>query len=196
MKLTLDWNCVIEVEEHRRQATFVIDLVGRHRSGEFEVALLAASASENTKSKLFPGNAKLFKDRVAHLGWNDLPIVPMPAVWGLSYWDFCFYTDATFEPKFDALWTAIVPTVPRKASDHLQMGQSLDVDSLQSEALAKWRNTWCDVMSAFSHIHAARDIFVTNNTSDFQRNMPKLSPLGMQNICIPEDARRLISSLA
>ena len=86
MKLTLDWNCVIEVEEQRQQASFAIDLVDRHRNGEFEVALLAASASENTKSKLFPGNAKLFKDRVAAIGWEDLPIVLMPGVWGLSYW--------------------------------------------------------------------------------------------------------------
>ena len=37
MKLTLDWNCVIEVEEQRHQASCVVDLVKAHRSGERKV---------------------------------------------------------------------------------------------------------------------------------------------------------------
>lgn len=77
MKLTLDWNCVIEVEEGQPQADAVNTLIAAHRKGQIEVALLAASASENTKSKVFPGNAELFLKRVAHLGWQDLPLVQM-----------------------------------------------------------------------------------------------------------------------
>lgn len=105
MKLTLDWNCVIEVEENRPQATSVRDLISRHRKGQFEVALLAASASENSKSKRFPGNATLFVERVSALGWSDLPLVLMPGILGLSYFDFCFCVgDAEkFQSDMDAL---------------------------------------------------------------------------------------------
>jgi hypothetical protein len=71
MKLTLDWNCVIEVEEVRPQSGDVLELVRFHRLGVVEVALLAASASENTKSKVFPGNAKLFKSRVRWSSFFD-----------------------------------------------------------------------------------------------------------------------------
>ncbi len=197
MKLTLDWNCVIEVEENRRQTPYVNELVNAHRNGEIEVALLAASASENTKSKLFPGNASLFKKRVAQLGWDDLPIVPMPAFFGLSYWDFCFLVGdgKAFEHDMDALWQVIAPKVHRKAEYHLNDGQRLDDDSIQSEALSKWRNVCCDVISAYSHIHAARDIFVTNNTRDFQKNALALSSLGMKHISSPNITRLLIDSL-
>lgn len=197
MKLTLDWNCVIEVEESRPQAACVLDLIRAHREGEIEVALLAASASENTKSKSFPGNSSIFKDRVAQLGWDDLPLVPMPAIYGLSYFDFCFYVGdgEAFERDMDAIWREIAPNVPRKPSEHLMDGQALDDDVIQSEMLAKWRNTWCDVISAYSHIYAARDIFVTNNTKDFQKNAIKLASLGMKYISTPSETRYLIATL-
>lgn len=197
MKLTLDWNCVIEVEKDQPQAPYVLDLINSHRNGELELALLAASASENTRSKLFPGNALVFKKRIAQLGWDDLPLVPMPGIDGLSYWDFCFSVSDgdAFEKKMDALWKIIAPKVPRNPSDHVANGNALDDKLIQSAALSKWRNTWCDVVSAYSHIHAVRDIFVTNNTQDFQKNATKLASVGMTNIASPAKTRRLMSAL-
>lgn len=189
MRLTLDWNCVIEVEEGRPQAAHVADLVTRHRQGQFEVALLAASASENSKSKQFPGNASLFKNRILALGWTDLPLVPMPGITGLSYWDFCYIVrdNDKFERDMDALWAAIAPRVLKKPSEHLPTGVPLTDDAIQSEAFSKWRNAWCDVISAYSHIHEGRDVFVTNNTRDFQDNSKVLSRLGMKYIYTPAE---------
>lgn len=160
-----------------------------HRTGQIEVALLAASASENDRSRRFPGNATIFLERVSALGWQDLPLVPMPGIVGLSYWDHCYYVEdrEQFQRDLQALWTAIAPKVARDPSDHLPHGQVLTDEAIQSAVLSKWRNTWCDVISAYSHIKASRDIFVTNNTSDFQRNAAKLSELGMNCIANPTD---------
>jgi len=197
MKLTLDWNCVIEVEEGRPQANCVTELIRFHRLGRFEVALLAASASENTKSKRFPGNATVFKERISSLGWQDLPIVPMPGIIGLSYWDFCYNVDdgEKFERDRDAIWRVIAPSIPRDPIDHLPLGQQITDDAIQSEELSKWRNTWCDVISAYSHIHEGRDVFVTNNTSDFQRNASDLAKLGMLHISTPTDALTMVEQI-
>jgi hypothetical protein len=196
MKLTLDWNCVIEVEEQQAQSDEVLELVWRHRSGHAEVALLAASASENTKSKIFPGNAKIFKERINALGWGDLPLVKMPGVSGLSYFDFAYYVGdgAEYERKMSALWSVIAPKVSRNLSDHLTNGQSLRDGAIQSPQLAKWRNSWCDVTSAYCHIHAGRDVFVTNNTRDFQSHADELAKLGMLKIATPADAIRLLDA--
>jgi len=197
MKLTLDWNCVIEVEEDRPQAIYVTDLIKFHRLGRFEVALLAASASENTKSKRFPGNANVFKQRISTLGWQDLPIVPMPGIVGLSYIDFCYIVGdrEKFERDRDALWRVIAPSVPRKPSDHLSDGKQLSDGAIQSEELSKWRNTWCDVISAFSHIHEGRDVFVTNNTKDFQNNASELAKLGMKHIATPAETLAVVEQI-
>ena len=197
MKLTLDWNCVIEVEEDRPQAAFVTDLISSHRKGQFEVALLAAYASENSKSRRFPGNASIFVERVSALGWQDLPLVRMPGVIGLSYWDFCYMVGDVekFERDMDALWRAIAPKIPRKLAEHLPPGIEVTDDAIHSQELSNWRNTWCDVISAYSHIQEGRDIFVTNNTKDFQRNSDELSELGMKHISTPAQTLATVAKI-
>ncbi|WP_170419147.1 hypothetical protein [Ruegeria atlantica] len=197
MKLTLDWNCVIEVEENRPQAENVTELIKFHRLGHFEVALLAASASENTKSKRFPGNANVFKERISALGWQDLPLVPMPGIFGLSYWGFSYIVGdgEKFERDRDAIWRVIAPLVPRKPADHLPDGKLMTDDAIQSEELSKWRNTWCDVISAYSHIQQGRDVFVTNNTKDFQKNASELAKLGMKHISTPAEALAIVERI-
>jgi hypothetical protein len=197
MKLTLDWNCVIEVEENRPQAADVADLISSHRKGQFEVALLAASASENSKSRRFPGNAGIFVERVSALGWQDLPLVRMPGIYGLSYWDFCYYVSdgEKFKRDMDSLWHAIAPNIARNPSEHLPPGMGMTDGAIQSEALAKWRDTWCDVISAYSHIQEGRDIFVTNNTRDFQRNSEKLFEFGMKHIFTPAETLAAVAKI-
>lgn len=198
MKVSLDWNCVIEAENEGDQVASVLELVDLHRNGEIEVALFAASASENNRSKRFPGSAKEFKERIEKLGWSDLPLVPMPAIIGLSFFDFSYWVgDANeFKEKFDELWKIIAPNVDRDFRSHVATGPGLsDDDVIQSAELKKWRNTWCDVMTAYCHIREKRDLLVTLNTSDFQRRSTKLSALGMSNICEPKEALRFIRKL-
>lgn len=190
MKLTLDWNCVIAVEEKHPQATCVLELVDWHRKGEFEVALLAASASENNRSKRFPGSAKSFTERVERLGWRELPLVPMPAVTSLTYIDYSYQVadGEKFKNDLQALWEVIAPRINQRPKDHLPTGTKLTDDAIQSDQLSKWRNAWCDVISAYSHIHEGRDIFVTNNIKDFQHNAKRLLQLGMRCIATPKGA--------
>lgn len=137
MKFTLDWNCVIEVEEQRAQAASVKALVEAHRQKKIDVALLAASASENTRSRTFPGNAHLFMDRLAKLGWQDLPLVPMPAIIGLCYINYAYIVgnEDEYEAQMDALRAVIAPNVKRNPTDHLIAGQILDDISIQSPLL-------------------------------------------------------------
>lgn len=165
----------------------VSQLIGLHRKGEIEVSLLSVSASENSKLKQFPANATLFSERIASLGWQDLPLTPAPMVIGLTYIGSCFLVsdDNIFEQEISRLWKAVFPKISESASDHLPEGVILDDESIQSESLAKWRNAWCDVISAYSHIRAGGEIFVTNNTKDFQRNAVRLGELGMKQILTP-----------
>lgn len=189
MKLTLDWNCVIEVEEQRSQAFAVMDLIDRHRKGQFEVALLAASASENNRFRRLPESAAIFNERVEALGWEDLPLILVPGIFGLSYFDRSFFVDdgEKFKDDMAKLWLAIAPNVKSDPCCHLPTGVNLTDEAIQSKDLAKWRNAWCDVISAYSHIHAKRDVFVTRNTSDFQKNSEALGKLGMEYIFEPAD---------
>ncbi|WP_040818694.1 hypothetical protein [Litoreibacter arenae] len=194
MKLTLDWNCIIEVENDGPQSKYVGALIELHRSHKCEVALLATSASENTRSKRFPGSASEFTERVRRLNWSDLPVVPMPAVIGLTYWDFCYWIDDgnKFERETGAIWDVIASKVACDPVDHFDGPDALTDEMIQSESLTKWRNSWCDVLSAYSHIEANRDVFVTLNTRDFQKHAAKLKSLGMNHICDPAGALEFV----
>lgn len=121
----------------------------------------------------------------------------MPAIAGLSYGDFCFNVEDAdaFEAKISALWNVIAPKIKRKPADHLSNGLQLNDNTIKSPELKKWRNTWCDVMSAYSHIHAGRDVFITNNTKDFQKNASALDELGMKYISSPQNARILLKAI-
>ncbi|MBV7407536.1 hypothetical protein [Maritimibacter sp. DP1N21-5] len=187
MTLSLDWNCVVEVEEGRSQSKDVLRLVEHHRAGTADVALLATSASENNRSKRFPGSAAVFKERIFALGWDDLPIVSTPGIFGLTYWDWSFYVGdgPKFKRDIAALWTVISPRVDRDLNSYLVEGTELTAEAIQGPELYKWRNAWCDVHSAYSHIHAQRSVFVTNNIRDFQANAADLGALGMRSIRTP-----------
>ena len=118
----------------------------------------------------------------------------MVKVWGLSYWGFSSYPadSEAFKRDFDAIWHAIAPNCERNWKSYLTDKQAAIDNAIQSKPLAKWRNTWCDVMSAYSHINAKRDVFVTLNTRDFQRNSERLAELGMGKI---RDPRTLVNEL-
>lgn len=194
LKLTLDWNCAIAVEEERpKHAECVRQLIRLHRSGEIEVALLAASASENTKDKVLAPSSGIFGDRINALGWNDLPLVKVPMVIGLTYIGAHLIADANaFKRDTDAIWSALFPSVPSDPRLHLAEGEPLTDATIQGVGMWKWRNKWCDVISAYSHIYARRDMFVTTNTADFQKHARQLAELGMTAIATPEEALQFI----
>jgi hypothetical protein len=49
-------------------------------------------------------------------------------------------------------------------------------------------------MSAYTHIREQRDVFVTNNTRDFQAHRAALATLGMTAITTPNEAVSLAST--
>jgi hypothetical protein len=87
------------------------------------------------------------------------------------------------------------PAFEQDARRHLPEGALLDDHSIQSDHLADWRNRWCDVMSAYSHIVSKRDVFVTLNTRDFQRNEAALVALGIGKILTPDETVALLGHL-
>lgn len=191
LSFSLDWNCILAVENNESAAASVLTLVEAHRNGFAHVALLATSASENLRDKTFPGSYELFDRRVAKLGLADLPVLLTPGVFGLTYWDRSYYVDEnTYEPQRDAIWNAIHPSVP------LELELPPDDHQAQQELWAarqqKWRNAWCDVNSIITHIDQQRDVFVTSNTRDFQRNSSLLSSLGAAKIVVPDEAALLL----
>lgn len=190
LKLTFDWNCVIALENNEASSGAIRSLIGLHRAGQIEVALLAASASESTRSKTFPENGRLFSERIVALCLDDLPLVPVPGVTSLTYLSphTVLVDGAEFERLTDALWRTMFPKISKNPVDYLPLGQKLTDELIWSTEFKPWRNKFCDVITAYSHIASGRDILVTTNTDDFQSNRNALEALGLRAVLKPDGA--------
>jgi len=191
--LTFDWNCVLAVENGEPAAAAVTQLVNVHRGGRIEVALLQVSASENLKgSREFPGSYDCFEERLAKLGWDDLPRLPTPSVIGLTFLGCSYIVDErVYTERSDTLWSIIAPNLKTFLDDWIATrGQPSDED-FSGPDFAKFRNAWCDVHSAYCHINERRDLFVTTNTRDFQKKSDALTPLGLVAVSPKEALDRL-----
>jgi hypothetical protein len=166
---SLDWNCAISVEKSEPSSDAIKALVLSHREGRSAVAVLQTSASENMRgTRLFPASYLDFEARPKGIGWDDLPRVKTPGVWGLSFWGASFYVDVGHYDKFASiLWSKMFPRLPQRYEEFLTNAGLPEDTSLRSEEANKWRNAWCDVHSAYSHLWAKRDFFVTLNLRDF-----------------------------
>lgn len=191
--LTFDWNCVLAVEKNEPDASAVTQLVDWHREGRIEVALLQVSASENLKgSREFPGSYDCFEERLRKLGWDDLPRLPTPGVIGLTFWDCCYFVDeSVYTERSDTLWSIIAPNLETFLDVWIATHGEPSDEEFSGPAFAKFRNAWCDVHSAYCHINERRDLFVTTNTRDFQRNSDALTPLGLVAVTPKEALDRL-----
>ncbi|WP_195818788.1 hypothetical protein [Roseobacter sp. MH60115] len=146
------------------------------------------SASEALRgSKEFPPAATQFNTRIDALGWGDLDRVRGPLVFDLTCWDMSVVVDDTFEERIGALWTAMFPNTDRELPPGLTQAELHDVN------FHKWRNAWCDVHMLWAHFNAERDVFVTTNTKDFQKNADKLALHGLKAVHTPAEALRILT---
>ncbi|WP_171174568.1 hypothetical protein [Ruegeria sp. HKCCD8929] len=186
-KLSFDWNCVIAVEKQDADSRYIKKIISLHNQGVHEVGLVATSASESLRgSKSLPASTNDFFERIEKLGWGNLPIVPTPAAWGMTYWSFGFWPDEDADATIDKLWRLIAKArVPKDVAEFRNTHEIPEDVPISSAPFSKWRNSWCDVYSAYAHMHAERDFFITTNTRDFQKNADKLAEVGFREALTP-----------
>lgn len=190
LKLTLDTNCVIDLENSSEPRSGALrSLVDAAGLGLVDVALVASSASEKQRDGGRLDSFAKFQNRLARLGLEHLTILKPLMRFDFSYWDWCLFADGpggdlvTLERR---IHEAMFPKMPPELAQHISKGGKEKA----------WRNAQCDVQIAWCHIHGNRDILVTNNTRDFQRNNKMLIALGAKAICKPEEAAQIVAVIS
>lgn len=191
LSFSLDWNCVIAVENEEPAAAGVFALADAHRRDCANVALLATSASESLRDKTFPASYELFEDRVKRAGLDDFPVLPTPAVWDLVFWDRSYWVDVDkYRRQKAAIWAVLFPSVEEEPWH--RMGPNAFNKIVHTPAMKTWRNAWCDVHNLVTHIDHQRDVFVTTNTRDYQRYAERLGALGVATVRTPREAAEMV----
>lgn len=198
MKITLDNNCIIALDNNEANAIYIRELISLHENKKIILRLATISASERKSGGIFAE----FQARVVRLGLAKLEtledpslMLKHPAHWGLSYWGQATYGDETtldLERKIHTILfsdTDVEFNYPEHCLKH-------GLDANNPEIDKKWRNKRCDVLGLWSHTYHQGDIFVTADKHFLAIiKRPLLINLGAGDILAPKDAIEKLRSL-
>lgn len=160
--LTLDTNCLVDVDEDRPAQGDVLSLIEAARRGEADLAMLASSASERQPGGRHFDRLADFKKRMTAIGVGDITLLRPIARHCLSFQGFGIMSEEVAVCRERLIFTTLFPTTPPRWSDFAAMS-GLDQKDLRSAVAWKWRNCLGAAQAFWAHEHAKRNVFVTSD---------------------------------
>jgi hypothetical protein len=184
LKLTLDHNCIIDLDEDRQpQASCLHELLELHDAGSLEIRLTAVSAAEKPYGKPHLTNLGEFQERLETLGIERLELLKPIAYLGIAFLDWCVLGGGELSQLDERIHKALFPDLPMKLAEYIELRADQDPVKLERD----WRNKKCDVLSMWCHVYYGGDIFVTSDKNFFEKLSPLLE-IGAGDILRPCDA--------
>ena len=186
MKLTLDPNCIIDLEENRPAAAHLRELMAMHSAGVLHLAVVGISASENLPGGGSAPTFAAFQEKAARVGLADAEILKPMGIWGVTYWDWGLWGDNAMEELARQIHAVLFPDSDYDYVEYCaQRGTVVNENSIDP----RWRNQLCDVLALWSHVYYRRDLFVTRDTNFLaSAKRQALSALGVGTMCSPSKA--------
>ena len=91
LNVTLDNNCIIDLEQNRPAAPYIKKLIQMHREGKISLRVVAISASERKPDGTFASNFNEFKERIDSIGLTDVQILKPIAYQGIAFHNYCVH---------------------------------------------------------------------------------------------------------
>jgi hypothetical protein len=181
VNLTLDFNCIISLENKDEFSNYLQSLVNLHDKDIVNLSVPAISASEKLLNGEYVDNIQKFLDRIYKLSKRKFEVLRPRGIWGMTYWDYCVWDGEALIELEKKIHKVLFPKLPFAFTNYANL-HHLNPDILTP----KWRNPKCDVISMWCHIYYQKDIFVTND-DNFHKHTKKepLIELGAKNILRP-----------
>jgi hypothetical protein len=178
INFTLDFNCLISLENNDSFASDLQKLVELHEKNVINLYVPAISANEKQINGEYADSIEQFFERIDKLSKRRFEILKPIAIWNMGYWDYCIWYDDEMMDLVNKIHLILFPNLP---VNHLDYAKIHDLDP---EILSpKWRNPRCDVISLWCHIFYKNDIFITNDVNFHKKTKQKpLISLGSNKI--------------
>jgi len=188
VKITLDTNCIIDLERNRPAAASLRALIDASRQGQVELAVAAISASEKMQSGDYLTNFSEFEERLEQVGLSGARILEPIGIWGVTFWGHFLWSDDSVARLFEEIHAILFPNIPFDYEAY-RSTRKLPPGDLDPH----WRNAICDDLALWCHIYYTRDAFLTSDANFHkQSKKPKLVAIGAREILRPEElARRM-----
>jgi len=174
LKLVVDTNCIIDLEENRSDAGNLRALIVAWKNNQLDLAVVAVSASENQPGGTASRSFDVFETKVKNAGLAGAQELMPLAIWDVFYWDHALWSSPEMEALESRIRTVLFPGIAT-------------VPPTNIEENSKWRNQMCDVLVVWSCIHHNWLRLVTRDRN-FHDNRTELAALGLSEILYPADA--------
>jgi len=159
-KVTIDTNCIIDLEEERSPACHIRALILMHRQGKIELSVSAISGSERKSNGEYAHTFSEFKQKIQHVGLGDINILKPLGRYEVTFYDWCVYSDETSEWLEREIHQILFPCVRFKCSEEPNK--------------QRWQNAKCDVLALWCHIKN-KGIFSLRVTLTFTKKLRNLN---------------------
>ena len=92
IRMTLDTNCIIDLEEQRPDSKYLVEIIDAWRNGKVNLAVVAVSASENQPGGQVNETYKQFQEKLASVGLAGVTELLPLAYWDVFYWDHALWS--------------------------------------------------------------------------------------------------------
>lgn len=190
MHITLDHNCIIELEKNTTNAEYIRALIAMHNPPKITVTASAIGASERL-SKLLGGgyisHFSRFEERVALLELSKYEMPKPVGYYDMTFYGQSLYSGETTEKLEQAIHYILFPEIE---FSYEAFCRKRDLPFPETGDLNKtWRNAKCDVLALWSHINEKGTIFTTMDKNFHKATKkPSLIALGAGDILYPKEA--------
>ncbi len=178
MKITLDHNCIIHLENATDIGKAVQAIVGSIGTECFVVNI---GASEMRAKGVRPDKYERFEELLGQTGLSHLPRLNPMMIFDVTFWGRCVGADdSTMKLAADI--------------EDALFGEAKKIDiasvGLDSPEGGRWLNRLCDVHGMWCHIQSGDDVFLTTDGNFSQETkLPRLLALGARRICHPKELK-------
>ena len=191
MNVTLDTNCIIDLEENTSVAPYLRMLLDLHED-QIILRVVAIGVSERRTDGIYASDLTEFRERITAVGLSGVEILKPICYDGITFGDWCVVPSNWMVELERKIQNLLFPDI-ELSYESFTMKHSLDPNNV--EVYWRWMNAKSDVLSLWSHIWYGGGIFVTMNDElyNWSKKMA-LYNLGAGYIERPEEAiMRLIS---
>lgn len=188
--VTLDHNCIIDLEENRPIATHLRTLITMHEQGQVCLRVVGIGASEMKPGGAYATNFAEFQQKLAAAGLGDVEILKPIGYFDITYWDWCVFPSETMLDLERRVHEVLFPNVEFDYAAYCT-ARGLDPadDADPTRLRRKWKNAKCDALALWCHIWHHGDIFVTTDRNFHKATKkPQLVALGAGSILYPDEA--------
>ena len=191
MKITLDTNCLIDLELDEGAVNELRHLVILHDLGKLSLQVPAIGASERMKDGAYAPNFSVFQERVRKLAQREIELLKPILYWGIGYWGWAIWSGKELNVLHQKIHDVLFPGTEFEwqafATAHgINAEESVNQ---QTREWKSWRNRKCDTLAMWCHIHYKGDIFVTRDANFLKpKKKNRLIQLGAKSVMSPAEA--------